>query len=79
MNTGKGNDYAAALQGQAPAARTRTAASRQGRKHVGAYVDADTARQLRVLAAEHDTTTQALIEQAIELLFQAHRRGGGVG
>ena len=44
------NTYAAALQGRAPGRRP-TAASRQGRRHVGAYVPPDVARQLRVIAA----------------------------
>ena len=65
-----GNTYAAALQGRAPSRRP-TAASRQGRRHVGAYVPPDVARQLRVIAAQEDTSTQALIEQAIEMLFQS--------
>ena len=65
-----GNNYAAALQGRAPGRRP-TAASRQGRRHVGAYVPPATARQLRVIAAQEDTSTQALIEQAIEMLFQS--------
>ena len=62
------NNYAAALQGRAPGRRP-TAASRQGRRHVGAYVPPDTARQLRVIAAQEDSSVQQLIEQAIELLF----------
>ena len=66
-----GNTYAAALQGRAPGRRP-TAASRQGRKHVGAYVPPDVARQLRVIAAQEDTSTQALIVEAINLLFR-HR------
>ena len=64
------NNYAAALQGRAPGRRPTTA-SRQGRKHVGAYVPPDVARQLRVIAAQEDTSTQALIEQAIEMLFRS--------
>ena len=64
------NTYAAALQGRTPGRRP-TAASRQGRRHVGAYVPPDVARQLRVIAAQEDTSTQALIEQAIEMLFQS--------
>ena len=63
------NTYAAALQGRAPGRRP-TAASRQDRRHVGAYVPPNVARQLRVIAAQEDTSTQALIEQAIEMLFQ---------
>ena len=69
MNTG--NNYAAALQGRA-SGRRPTAASRQGRRHVGAYVTPDVARQLRVIAAREDSSTQALIVEAIEMLFR-HR------
>ena len=47
------------------------AVSRQGKKHVGAYVDPAVARQLRVIAAGEDTSTQALIEEAIGMLFQS--------
>ena len=67
------NNYAAALQGRAPGRRP-TAASRQGRRHVGAYVPPATARQLRVIAAQEDSSTQALIEQAIEMLFRSRSR-----
>ena len=67
------NNYAAALQGRAPGRRP-TAASRQGRRHVGAYVAPDVARQLRVIAAQEDSSTQALIEQAIEMLFRSRSR-----
>ena len=70
-----GNTYAAALQGRAPSRRP-TAASRQGRRHVGAYVPPDVARQLRVIAAQEDTSTQALIEQAIEMLFRSRAKAG---
>jgi len=77
-STTRPNSYAAALQGRAPGCRPK-AAGRQGRRHTGAYVDPEVARQHRVLAAQEDTSTQALIKQPIELLFQAHRRGGGVG
>lgn len=65
-----GNNYAAALQGRAPGRRP-TAASRQGRRHVGAYVPPDVAQRLRIIAAQEDTSTQALIEEAIGMLFQA--------
>ena len=60
-----------------PAAATSRAvpASRQGRKHVGVYVTPDVAHRLRVLAAVENTTTQRLIEEGIEMLFQA--RGDG--
>ena len=61
---------------KAPAASGRTGpATRQGRKHVGVYVPPDVAHRLRVLAAVESTSTQALIEQAIEMLFQSRRSG----
>ena len=72
------NSYATALQGRAPSRRP-TAASRRGRRHVGAYVPPDVAQRLRVLAAQEDTSTQALIVEAIEMLFRSRRGGGGVG
>ena len=64
------NSYVAALQGRAPGRRP-TAASRQGRRHVDAYVPPDVARQLRVIAAQEDTSTQALIVEAIKMLFRS--------
>ena len=69
------NSFADALRGDSSSAPKRrpTATSRQGRKHVGAYVDPDVARQLRVIAAAEDTSTQALIEEAIEMLFQSRK------
>lgn len=58
-----------------PAATKRTdrpmSPSRQGRKHVGAYVDPDVARRLRVIAASEDSSVQQLIEEGIEMLFQS--------
>ena len=66
------NNYAAALRGRAPGRRP-TAASRQGRRHVGAYVSVDVARQLRVIAAQEDSSVQQLIEEAIEMLFRSRR------
>ena len=57
---------------KAPAAPGRAGpATRQGRKHVGVYVPPDVARQLRVIAAQEDTSTQALIMEGIERVFQA--------
>ena len=60
---------------KAPAAPGRAGpATRQGRKHVGVYVLPDVAHRLRVLAAVESTSTQALIEQAIEMLFRSRAR-----
>lgn len=43
--------------------------SRQGTKLVAGHFDPKVARQLRIIAAEEDTTVQALLEEAIDLLF----------
>lgn len=43
--------------------------SRDGRKFVGGHFDPRIAKQLRLLAAEDDTTTQALLEEALDGLF----------
>ena len=59
---------------KAPAAPGRAGpATRQGRKHVGVYVLPDVAHRLRVLAAVENTTTQMLIEEGIEMLFQSRK------
>lgn len=42
---------------------------REGRRFVGAHFPPEVARQLRLIAAEDDTTIQALLEEAIDLLF----------
>ena len=67
MNT----KFADALATPAEPSRRPVAATRQGKRHVGAYVDPDVARRLRVIAAQEDTSTQALIMEGIERVFQA--------
>jgi CobQ/CobB/MinD/ParA nucleotide binding domain len=43
--------------------------SRDGRRLIAGHFDPRVARRLKVLAAEEDTTVQALLEEALELLF----------
>lgn len=43
--------------------------SRLGTKLVAGHFDPKVARQLRLIAAEEDTTVQALLEEALDLLF----------
>lgn len=43
--------------------------SRLGTKLVAGHFDPKVARQLRIIAAEEDTTVQALLEEALDLLF----------
>ena len=45
--------------------------SRQGKKVIAGYFDPAVSKQLRQLAIEHDTTVQALLAEAIDLLFVA--------
>jgi hypothetical protein len=43
--------------------------SRSGTKLVAGHFDPKVARQIRIIAAEEDTTVQALLEEALDLLF----------
>jgi hypothetical protein len=54
-----------------PAASTR-APSRRDKKNVSGYVNREAAKQLRLLAVERDTSTQALIEEALNDLFRKY-------
>jgi len=49
--------------------------SRAGRRFVGGQFEPDVAKQLRLLAVEDDTTVQALLEEALDLLFAKKGRG----
>lgn len=49
--------------------------SREGRKLIAGHFPPKTAKQLKILAAEEDTTVQALLEEALELLFVKKGRG----
>lgn len=50
------------------------APSRRGKRNVSAYVAADAAKQLRLLAAELDQSTQALVEEALNDLFRKYNK-----
>lgn len=43
--------------------------SRDNRKFVGGHFHPDVGKQLRMIAVEDDTTVQALLEEALDLLF----------
>ena len=73
----KNNQFAAALKSRSPApqpqpaARSPSASKSSGkRKHVGGYFAPDVAKQLRLLASEEETTVQALLAEALRLLFK---------
>jgi len=53
--------------------------SRDGRRFLGGHFDPKVVRQMKMLAAEEDTTTQALLEEAIDMLFVKKGRGRIIG
>jgi hypothetical protein len=66
---------------QAPTAKSERfyRPSRDGRRFLGGHFDPKVVRQMKMLAAEEDTTTQALLEEAIDLLFLKKGRGKIIG
>ena len=53
--------------------RPKRPPSRVGKRVLSIYLDPLAWKQLRLLALENNTTTQALGEEAINLLFANHR------
>ena len=47
--------------------------SRTGSKHIGGYFDPVVSKQLKTIAIEEDSSVQALIAEALDMLF--HSRG----
>jgi hypothetical protein len=43
--------------------------SRQGKKIISGHFDPAVSKQLKLLALEHDSTVQALLAEALDLLF----------
>ena len=60
---------------EAAPAGARPAASRRHKRNVSAYVAAEAAKQLRLLVAERDSSTQALVEEALNDLFRKYNKG----
>lgn len=52
-----------------------TRPSRNGRKLIAGHFDPKVAKQLKLLAAEEETTIQALLEEALDLLFVKKGKG----
>ena len=48
--------------------------SRRNTKHIGGHYDPIVSKQLRALAVEEDTSVQALLAEAIDMLFQSRRK-----
>ena len=53
----------------APTEASALPPSRKGKKVIAGYFDPAVSKQLRQLALEHDTTVQALLAEALDLLF----------
>jgi len=51
-------------------------ASREGKRLIAGHFPPELAKQLKLLAAEEDTTIQALLEEALGLLFVKKGRKG---
>jgi hypothetical protein len=49
--------------------------SRAGKRLIGGHFPPDTAKHLKILAAEEETSVQALLEEALELLFVKKGKG----
>lgn len=62
----------APLPVEAAMIRATLSPSRRGKKNVSAYIEAAAAKQLRLLAVERETSTQALVEEALNDLFRKH-------
>jgi hypothetical protein len=52
-----------------PATKKFQRPSRENRRFVGGHFDPAVGKQLRLIAVEDDTTVQALLEEALDLLF----------
>jgi hypothetical protein len=52
---------------------------RDGRRFMGGHFEPNVLKQMKWLAVEEDTTTQKLLEEAIDLLFLKKGRGKIIG
>ena len=70
------NRFAAALgkKGAPEETPTKGRPTRQKRgKHVGGYFTPEVSRQLRQLALDEDSSLQALLGEALDMLFESRR------
>tara|TARA_R110002020_G_scaffold387805_2_gene598568 strand:- start:1095 stop:1385 length:291 start_codon:yes stop_codon:yes gene_type:complete len=59
---------------EAPSKSPHARPSRKSTKHVGGYFDPAVSKQLRQIALEEDSSVQALLGEAIDMLFQNRRK-----
>lgn len=55
-------------------ASVHTRPSRKSTKHIGGYFDPAVSKQLREIALAEDSSVQALLGEAIDMLFQSRRK-----
>ena len=72
------NKFTTALNHRQPVPAAGTSASRARLKHIGGYFDPRTSTQLRHLAVTENRSVQALLAEAIDLLFQARGKDAGL-
>jgi hypothetical protein len=60
---------AASIPTPVPAPASELPPSRQGKKIISGYFDPAVSKQLKQLALEQDSTVQALLAEALDLLF----------
>lgn len=58
-----------------PAPSPTRRSAREGKRLIGGHFPPAVAKQLKILAAEEETTVQALLEEALDLLFVKKGRG----
>lgn len=59
--------------------KSRPRPSRQGLRLIAGHFEPHVAKQLKLLAAEEDTTVQALLAEALDLLFIKKGKGAIIG
>lgn len=65
---------AAVPQEQGQSASVHARPSRKSTKHIGGYFDPTVSKQLREIALAEDSSVQALLGEAIDMLFQSRRK-----
>jgi hypothetical protein len=66
---------AAAPSGPPHSARNYNRPSRSGKRLIGGHFPPEVAKHLKILAAEEETSVQALLEEALDLLFVKKGKG----
>jgi len=75
----KPRSSAPAVEAEKPQTARFHRPSRDGRRFLGGHFPPAVVRQMKMLAVEEDTTTQALLEEALNLLFVKKGKGKIIG